>query len=307
MSVEQELARFSPDKDTLLTVGVFDGVHLGHKYLISRLVEQARKRDLLPVVITFRQHPQEVLAKTGLSFLTDLDERVRLIKAEGVAIIVPLSFTPELSHLTPHQFVSLLQKHLKMKGLVIGPDFALGYGREGNIENLKALGKKMGFTVEIVPPVKINGEVVSSTAIREALAKGDMKKVERMIGRPFRLSGPVVTGAGRGVTLGFPTANLSVSPEQAVPADGVYATRAYIDGKAYPSLTYIGSSPTFGGKERRIEAYVLDYNGTLYGRELKIDIMERLRGDVKFKSTEELKQQIAEDVKKGKIILGNQR
>ena len=307
MSVEQELAHFSPDKDTLLTVGVFDGVHRGHKYLISRLVAQARKCNLLPGVVTFRQHPQEVLAKTGLSFLTDLDERVRLIKAEGVAIIVPLSFTPELSHLTPHQFVSLLQKHLKMKGLVIGPDFALGYGREGNIENLKALGKKMGFTVEIVPPVKINGEVVSSTAIREALAKGDMKKVERMIGRPFRLSGPVVTGAGRGVTLGFPTANLSVSPEQAVPADGVYATQAYIDGKAYPSLTYIGSSPTFGGKERRIEAYVLDYNGTLYGRELKIDIMERLRGDVKFKSTEELKQQIAEDVKKGKIILGNQR
>jgi len=307
MSVEQELARFSPDKDTLLTVGVFDGVHRGHKYLISRLVEQSRKRDLLPGVVTFRQHPQEVLAKTGFSFLTDLDDRIRLIKAEGVAIIVPLSFTPELSHLTPRQFVSLLQKHLKMKGLVIGPDFALGYGREGNIENLKALGKKMGFTVEIVPPVKINGEVVSSTAIREALAKGDMKKVERMIGRPFSLSGPVVTGAGRGVTLGFPTANLNVSPEQAVPADGVYATRAYIDGKSYPSLTYIGSSPTFGGKERRIEVYVLDYNGTLYGRELKIDIMERLRGDVKFKSTEELKQQIAEDVKKGKIILGNQR
>jgi len=307
MSVEQELAHFSPEKGTLLTVGVFDGVHRGHKYLISRLVEQARKRDLLPGVVTFRQHPQEVLAKTGLSFLTDLDDRIRLIKAEGVAIVVPISFTPELSKYTPRQFVSLLQKHLKMKGLVIGPDFALGYGREGNIENLKALGKKMGFTIETVPPVKINGKVVSSTAIREALAKGDMKKVERMIGRPFSLSGPVVTGAGRGVTLGFPTANLSVSPEQAVPTDGVYATRAYIDGKAYPSLTYIGSSPTFGGKERRIEAYVLDYNGTLYGRELKIDIMERLRGDVKLKSTEELKQQIAEDVKKGKIILGNQR
>jgi len=307
MSVEQELVRFSPDKDTLLTVGVFDGVHIGHKYLISRLVEQARKRDLLPGVVTFRQHPQEVLAKTGLSFLTDLDDRIRLIKAEGVAIIVPLSFTPELSHLTPRQFVSLLQKHLKMKGLVIGPDFALGYGREGNIENLKTLGKEMDFAIETVPPVKINGEVVSSTAIRQALAKGDMKKVERMIGRPFSLSGPVVTGAGRGVTLGFPTANVSVNAEQAVPADGVYATRAYIDGKAYPSLTYIGSSPTFGGKERRIEVYVLDYNGTLYGRELKIDIMEGLRGDVKFKSTEELKQQIAEDVKKGKIILGNQR
>lgn len=303
MSVEQELAQFSPSQDTILTIGVFDGVHLGHKHLISRLATQAKKRGLLPGVITFRQHPQEVLEKTGLSFLTDLDERIRLIQAEGVDLIIPLSFTPELSRLSPRQFVGLLQKHLRMKGLVIGPDFALGYGREGTIESLKSLGKELGFTVEMVPPVKINGEVVSSTAIREALAKGDVRKVARMAGRPFSLSGPVVTGAGRGATLGFPTANISVNAAQAVPPDGVYATRADIDGKTYPSLTYIGSSPTFGGKERRVEVYVLDYSGTLYGRELKIAIMERLRGDIVFQSSEDLKRQMAEDVKKGRELL----
>jgi riboflavin kinase/FMN adenylyltransferase len=303
MSVEQELAPFTPNQDTILTIGVFDGVHVGHKFLFARLVAQAKKHDLLPGVITFRQHPEEVLSKTPLSFLTDLDERVRLIQAEGVPIVVPISFTVELSRLKPSQFLGLLQKHLRMKSLVIGPDFALGYGREGDIENLESLGKEMGLTVEAVPPIRINGEVVSSTAIRNALAKGDMKKVERMAGQPFRLQGPVVTGSGRGTTLGYPTANISVNEAQALPADGVYATIAYIDGKAYHSMTYIGRNPTFRGKEVRVEVYILDYNQTLYGRELKIDIIERLRGDITFKSPEELKKQIAEDVKKGKEIL----
>ncbi len=303
MSVEEELAQFSPDKDTLLTVGVFDGVHLGHKYLISRLVEQARQRNLLPGVVTFRQHPQEVLYHTKLPFLTDLEERIRLLKEAGVELIILLSFTPELSRLTPRQFVRLLKEYLRMRGLVIGPDFALGRNREGTAETLQALGKEMGFTLVIVPPMVINGDAVSSTIIREALVKGDMKKVAKMVGRPFSLQGSVVTGAGRGVKLGFPTANLRISPEQAIPADGVYASLAYINGRAYPSMTYIGKSPTFGGKERGIEVYVLDYKSILYGRELKIDIIERLRGDIKFKSAEELKQQIASDVERGKAIL----
>jgi len=306
MLVEEELARFSRGKDTLLTVGVFDGVHLGHRHLISRLVEQARQCNLLPGVVTFRQHPQEVLSDTKLPFLTDLEERIRLIKETGVEFIIPLSFSPELSHLTPRQFVHLLKEYLRMRGLVIGPDFALGRNREGSVETLIALGKEMGFTVAIVSPMIINGEVVSSTAIREALVRGNMKKVAKMVGRPFSLQASVVTGAGRGVKLGFPTANLRISPEQAIPADGVYASLTYINGRAYPSMTYIGKSPTFGGKERGIEVYVLDYKSILYGRELKIDIIERLRGDIKFKSAEELKQQIASDVERGKAILESQ-
>ena len=306
MVVEAELARFSPDKDMLLTIGVFDGVHLGHKYLISELVTQARQQDLLSGVVTFRQHPQEVLQpQTRLPFLTDLIERNNLLKAEGVAVIVPLAFTAESAQLGARQFVGLLKKYLRMRGLVIGPDFALGRNREGNADVLCTLGKEMGFTVTVVPPVMINGEVVSSTAIRKALANGDMKKVRSLAGRPFSLHGKVVAGAGRGVALGFPTANLDIAPEQAVPADGVYATWAYIDGSTYPSMTNIGQNPTFNDRKRAAEVYVVDYQSDLYGHELKIDIVARLRDERKFDTVAELKKQIAEDVKRGKAILNS--
>ena len=306
MSVEEELARAAPSKDTLLTVGVFDGVHLGHKYLISKLVEQARQQDLLSGVVTFRQHPQEVLhPETKLPFLTDLDERINLLRSEGVKIIVPISFTAESARLSARQFVKLLRKYLRMRGLVIGADFALGRNREGNADALRALGQEMGFSVTVVPAVILNGEVVSSTTIRKALSKGDIEKVHRLTGRPFSLHGQVITGARRGVALGFPTANLDVAPEQALPPDGVYATWAYIDGGAYQSMTNIGHNPTFGDRKHAVEVYIVDYQGDLYGRELKIEIMERLRDEKKFSTMEELKQQMAEDVKRGKAILGS--
>ncbi len=306
MSVEEELAKLSPGKDMLLTIGVFDGVHLGHKYLLSRLVEQARQQNLLSGVVTFRQHPQEVLSsRTKLPFLTDLTERSNLLKNEGVGAIIPLSFTAELFQLSARQFMSLLKQYLRMRGLVIGSDFALGQNREGNTDTLRVLGQEMDFSVTVVPPVMINGEVVSSTAIREALADGDVKKVQNLAGRPFSLHGQVVTGTGRGVELGFPTANLDIDPEQAIPADGVYAAWAYINGKAYQSMTNIGKSLTFDGKERIVEVYILDYHNDLYRRELRIDIMERVRGEERFNSAEELKKQIAKDVEQGRTILSS--
>ena len=306
MAIEEELARLSPNKDMLLAIGVFDGVHLGHKYLISQLIEQARQQNLLSGVVTFRQHPQEVLApQTKLPFLTDLIERSNLLKSEGIEAVIPLSFTTELAQLTARQFVNLLKKYLRMRGLVIGPDFVLGRDREGNADTLRVLGQEMNFAVTVVPPVMINGEVVSSTAIREALAGGDMKKVHALGGRPFSLHGQVVSGTGRGIKLGFPTANLDIDSDQAIPVDGVYATWVYINGRAYPSMTYVGKNPTFGGSEHMVEVYVLDYHDDLYGRELRIDIMERLRGDKQFNTAEELKKQIAGDVKQGKAILGS--
>jgi len=306
MRVEEELASVSPGKDMLLTIGVFDGVHLGHKYLISKLVEQARQQGLLSGVVTFRQHPQELLSpQTRLPFLADLSERNNLLKNEGVDIIIPLSVSSELLQLGARQFVSLLRKHLRMRGLVVGPDFALGKHRDGDINTLCSLGQEMGFSVAVIPPVMINGEVVSSTAIRQILAGGDMGKVSRLAGRAFSLHGGVVTGSGRGVKLGFPTANLDINSEQALPADGVYASWAYIDGKAYQSMTNIGKNPTFDSGKRTVEVYVVDYRGDLYGHELKIDILERLRDEKKFSTAEELKKQIAEDVRQGKTVLNS--
>ncbi len=306
MQVEEELAGLSPEKDMLLTIGVFDGVHLGHKYLLSQLTKHARQQNLISGVVTFRQHPQEVLApQTRLPFLTDLAERTNLLKSEGVEAIITLSFTSELTQLSARQFVRLLKRYLRMRGLVIGPDFTLGRNGAGNIDSLRTLGQDMNFTVTVIPPIMINNEVVSSTAIRNALTNGDMKKVLNLVGRPFSLNGRVTSGAGRGLKLGFPTANLDIAPEQALPADGVYATWAYIDGKAYQSMTNVGKRPTFGGSQRAVEVYVLDYHGDLYGHELKIDIMARLRGEERFDTIDELKKQITEDVKQGRAILNS--
>lgn len=304
MQVEEELAKLSPSKDMLLAIGVFDGVHLGHKYLLSQLKEHARQEDLLSGVVTFRQHPQAVLLpRTKLPCLTDLAQRIKLLKNEGIDAIITLSFTRELAQLSTRQFIGLLKKHLRMRGLVIGPDFALGRNREGDANTLRTLGHDMGFSVTVIPPVVINGEVVSSTAIRNALAGGDMRKVGNLIGRPFSLYGRVITGAGRGIGLGFPTANLDVDRQQALPPDGVYATWAYIDGKAYQSMTNIGRRPTFGDSERAVEVYILDYHGELYGHKLRIDIIERLRREERFDTAEELKRQVAEDIKQGRAIL----
>ncbi len=304
MQVEEELAELSPGKDMLLTIGVFDGVHLGHKYLISQLTEYARQQNLLSGVVTFRQHPREVLSpQTKLPYLTNLAEKVSLLKNEGVDAVITLSFTGELAQLSAGQFVSLLKKYLRMRSLIIGPDFAVGRDREGNADTLRKLGQDMSFSVTVIPPVRVNGEMVSSTAIRDALADGDMKKVVSLIGHSFSLQGRVTTGAGRGSELGFPTTNLDIDPKQALPAEGVYATWAHIDDKAYQSMTNIGRRPTFGGNGRTVETYILNYQGNLYGRELKIDIVERLRGEKRFDTVEELKKQIAEDIKQGRAIL----
>ena len=308
MPIEEDLARSSPDKeldgDTVLTIGVFDGVHLGHKHLLSRLKERAKEYNLLSGVVTFDPPPQKVMApQAGLLFLTDIEQKVELLSSENVDAIFILPFTAELAQLSAGRFASLMQQYLRMKGLVVGHNFALGQNREGNIDVLRALGEDMGFTVTVVPPLVINGEMVSSTFVRKALSSGDMKRVHNLIGRPFSLHGRVVPGASRGAKLGFPTANLDIGPEQAIPTEGVYATLAYINDKAYNSMTYVGASPTFGNSRSIIEVCILDYSGDLYGNELKIDVIERLRGGEKFDTVEKLRQQITADIEKGRALL----
>lgn len=287
----------------MLAIGVFDGVHLGHKALLSELKRQAEEKSLIAGVVTFRKHPATILpGQQRLPHLTSLAEKIRFLREEDVAFIVTLSFTLELAQVSAEHFVGLLKKHLRMRGLIIGADFALGRNREGNAETLTRMGQDTGFSVTVVPPVKLNGEVVSSTAIRKALANGDVDKVRRMMGRYFSLEERVVTGNGRGAELGYPTANLDTDPEQALPADGVYATWAYVDNKPLRAVTSIGHRPTFGGGERVVEVYILGYQGNLYGSRLKIDIIERLRGEMRFDSATALVTQIENDIKKAEGI-----
>jgi riboflavin kinase / FMN adenylyltransferase len=304
VSVEDELAKFVPEKDSVLTIGVFDGVHLGHKQLVSELIKQAIPKKILAGVVTFRQHPEDVVsAGKKLPFLTDMPTRIKLLKDAGVDFVVPLTFSQDLAALDANSFMDLLQKYLKMRGLVIGPDFALGKDRKGNIELLKKLGKEMNFSVTVVPPLTINGEVVSSTAIRQSLAEGNMQKYSKMTGRAFSLHGKVVAGAGRGGGLGFPTANLDVSKGQAIPLEGVYCGMAHINGSVYQTMTNVGCNPTFGENELTVESFLINYDGDLYGHKLSVDFISRLRDEKKFKNINELKKQVADDVKRGKEIL----
>lgn len=304
MGIEEELAAIAPKKEMALTIGVFDGVHVGHKFLISTVKEQAIQHNLLSGVVTFSKHPQEVVSpETTLPILTDLDQRRKLLEEEGVDVVIVLSFTPEAAKLSARQFVTLLKKYLRLHSLVIGPDFALGRKREGNIEYLQSLGRELGFSVTIAPPIRINGDVVSSTAIRTALTRGDMAKVRRLLGRFFSLHGAVVKGEGRGASLGFPTANINIDPHQALPSDGIYATLAYIDNKTYQSVTNIGTRPTFNGGNRTVEVYIIGFEGNLYGQDLRIDIIERLRDEQRFSNIEYLKKQMARDVKDALAVL----
>ncbi len=304
MQLDQELAGFQEDRDSLITIGVFDGVHLGHKFLIHKLKELARQQGLRSIVITFDKHPQEVLApRSQPPFFTDSTEKANLLKKEGVDSVVILTFTKSLSRLGAREFLELLQKKLKMRGLVVGPDFVMGRDSEGDIATLKQLGTEMAFTLTVIPPATKDGEIVSSTTIRSALAEGNMQKVNLLMGRRFSLHGKVVRGTGRGASLGFPTANLEIPANQAIPADGVYLTLVYLAGNVYRSLTNVGSNPTFGNSKRTIESHLLDLNDVLYGHEIKIEFIRKLRDERKFASREELACQINLDVQHAKEML----
>jgi len=299
-----DLSSFTPERETLLTIGVFDGVHLGHRHLIRKLTQRAAEGNFLSGVVTFNSNPKAVLSpRTKLARLTTLEERASLLKSLGVDLVVPITFTTDVAALSAREFVLYLKKYLKLRGLVIGPNFALGRGREGNAATLQSLGQELGFTVEVVKPLMTENTLVSSTAVRGALARGDMKTTTKMLGRYFSLTGPVAGGAERGHILGFPTANIQVEPEQALPEDGVYATLAHVGDKVYQSVTNIGVKPTFGKGERTVEVHILDFTGDLYGRRLTIELVERLRAEVKFAGPEELAAQIKRDVEQAKTVL----
>ena len=304
MEIEQELAGVTPQRKTLLAIGVFDGVHAGHRYLLGRLQQQAAKANLLSGVVTFNPHPQSVLHPARqLPWLGHLDDRITTLQQLGLDIVAVLTFTRKLAQLRARDFMSLLRKHLKMQGIMVGPDFVLGRHGEGNINLLRTLGDEMGFTVHVIPPFTIDGEVVSSTLIRQSLARGDMKKVGKLMGRRFYLRGKVITSDRRGRLLGFPTANLDIQPQQALPDSGIYATITQVDGERFPSATNVGTRPTFGEGERMVETHLLNYRGDLYGRKITVEFVKKVRDEQRFPSAEELIIQMQKDVQEVDAIL----
>ncbi len=294
----EELARIVPGRDTAVTIGKFDGVHRGHQRLIAALIERARAEALAAVVIVLYPHPFTVLRPgSAVSYLTSLDERLELLRRLGPDSVRILPFTSELAQLSAPDFASLLSQELRMRLLYVGPDFALGRNREGTVGALRKIGRDLGFRVEVADMLVEEGEKVGSSAVRQALAAGETEEMAGLLGRPFSLRGPVVAGARRGLSLGFPTANIAIGLDRVLPAFGVYVTRAFIRENQYPSCTNIGIRPTFDGAARpTVETYILDFKDDIYGEEIRIDLLHRLRDELKFESADELVAQMQRDI-----------
>jgi riboflavin kinase/FMN adenylyltransferase len=303
-----ELARASAGRPAAVTIGKFDGVHRGHQHLIRQLLDQARKRDLASIVVTMHPHPATVLRPgTPMSFLCSLEERVSLLQGLGVDQVAVLSFTSELAQLSYKDFVSLIIDQLDMRLLLAGSDLALGRNREGDVQAIRPLALEKGFELALVDLLSEDDAKVGSGAVREALAAGEMETVSQLLGRPFDLHGPVVRGAERGRTIGFPTANIAIGADLALPSFGVYVTRAYLGESSYESITNIGKRPTFDEDRPTIETYILDFDADCYEQQLRIELLSRVRDETRFDSVEALKTQIGHDVQTARDYFAKER
>lgn len=300
-----QLAAGAPGPETALTIGVLDGVHLGHQALLRRLRDEAKKRALSPGVVTLHPHPITVLRpEVAPSYLTSLEDRMELMRDAGADWVIPLTFTGEVSEVECEELAGAFVDRLRMRLMVLGPDAAFGRGApKDTAERMRKLGAERGFEVVQIEPLMHDHERYSSTAVRRALADGDMARVSALLGRSYRISGPVVHGFERGRTIGFPTANISVALDRALPGIGVYATRARVAGHTLTGATNIGRRPTFDAGHLSIETHLLDFEGDIYGERMDLEILARVRGEVKFESVDELKAQIAKDVEAARALV----
>lgn len=286
---------------TWITIGSFDGVHLGHQTLIRNLIEKAHACDCKAIVITFWPHPATFFKRAPLAWsLTSPAERRTLLISLGVDEVMTLNFDDVLANLTAEEFILGLKAKLNLKGLLVGPNFALGKGREGTLEKLTAIARQQDFELEVITPVKTGEGMISSSQIRGDLLESRVKAAAQKLGRPYSLTGKVVHGEHRGTGLGVPTANLDYEPERLIPANGVYITRALVNGRAYASVTNIGVRPTFENPllVPRIEPHILDMHDQLYGQELSLEFIDHLRPEIKFADSKELVVQIQKDILK---------
>ena len=303
MSVVHDFAGW-PTGPLHLAIGVFDGVHVGHQALVRAVAERARTEGATPLAATFQPLPIEVLAPGAPpSALTDIDERTGLLEHAGAAAVVVFRFTPEFAALTPDEFAQRISLAGLVRSICAGEDFQFGRDRTGDLNMLGVLGRTYGYTVDVARPVTIDGEIVSSTRIRNALLAGDVSAAARLLGRSYDVAGVVEHGDKRGRALGFPTVNLGLPPNRLLPRDGIYAVWATLAGKRAMAAASLGIRPTFGGGERRLEAYLLDLSGDLYGDRIRIEFVKRLRDELRFASAADLSAQIAKDVEETRAAL----
>lgn len=289
---------------TVVTIGNFYCVHKGHQLLIRKVKAQAAELDALATVVTFEPHPQKVLRGIGPPSLVTAEGKLALLKEAGVDQVVVLEFTPELSRVEPEEFIErILVKELGVKAVVVGSDFRFGRFARGDVTMLKSFGKRLGFVFDPARMAEAEGQTISSTAIRHALAEGDVRWAAKALGRPYRLPGTVVHGSGRGKGMGYPTANLNPPAEVCVPGAGIYAGYTVDAGRKRPSAISVGTNPTFGQNPLSVESFVIDFEGDLYGREVEFEFTARLRDHIAFPSVEALNDAIADDVAQARSIL----
>lgn len=309
MEVVHNYKNFKSSKKTIVTIGTFDGVHVGHQKIIEQLVARAQTTNSYSVLLTFFPHPRMVLQKDNtISLINTIDERIELLEKTGLDYLIIHPFDNAFSRQTAFDFVrDVLVSHLNTKELIIGYDHRFGRNREGDFEQLAEYGEIYDFEVNEIPAQDIDEIAVSSTKIRKALEAGDVKKANNYLGKPFSLEGKVVKGAQLGNTIGFPTANLEISESyKLIPKNGAYLVKSELDGLAVYGMMNIGVRPTVKGKNKTIETNFFDCEKDLYGKNLKIELLDFLREEQKFNSVEELKKQLSIDKWKSLELIANQ-
>jgi riboflavin kinase/FMN adenylyltransferase len=295
----------APFVNACVTIGNFDGVHLGHQVLFSEVVSRAHRLGGTSVVVTFDPHPLKVLRPESIRLISTTQQKIELIERAGIDVLIIIPFNLEFAAMTADSFVEdILLGTIGVRELVVGYDYAFGRGREGNIEFLKAKGKQKGFPVTVVEAYYESGMLVSSSRIRELVAKGRMRDVRTLLGRYYQIRGEVQRGRQRGGrVVGFPTANLRISEEDLCPKPGVYVTQVICDGKCYGGVSNIGYNPTFGENKLVAETHIFDFEDDIYGKPIRINLLRHLRGERKFRGPEELAAQIRLDIRVARKVL----
>ncbi|HNK62469.1 MAG TPA: bifunctional riboflavin kinase/FAD synthetase [Anaerolineales bacterium] len=296
-------------QNSWLTVGVFDGVHRGHREIIQRLVRDAHQNNAPAAVLTFHPHPANVLTGKDIRCLTTPDERAEILGSLGVDAVITQRFTPDLSTVPAHEYMATLKQRLGLSHLLIGYDFALGKGREGNALRLAEIGAELGYTVEVIPALGDESGVISSTSIRKLISTGNVSEAGKLLGHPYMMAGAVIHGAGRGRKINFPTANVDYPVQKATPTNGIYACWAMLREERFMAATNIGFNPTFTPERQTpsLEAYLLDFDRDIYNQYLKLEFIARLRDEIRYTSIDALINQIQDDVNQTRAILSTLR
>jgi riboflavin kinase / FMN adenylyltransferase len=306
VQIARSLSPGLSQQPAVLTMGKYDGLHLGHQQLIRTTVERARELGLISVVLTWEPHPNAVIRPDQpLRLITLLEEKIARIADLGPDLLIIAPFTADTKATSAADYMAQIRAAVPLRELWVGEGFAMGRGRSGDVPSLMTIGRDLGFAVGAVSAIRNDTTPVSASLVRERLDAGDVTGTQALLGRPFALRGTVVEGDKRGRTIGFPTANLHLDPQQLLPADGVYACRAFLaDGSAnLPAVTNIGVRPTFDGLRRTVEAHLLDWSGDLYGQGVRLTFEHRLRGEQKFNGIDALVAQIRRDAEAARQIL----